>query len=87
MEKDIVSRNWKLQKLKRCADISMPDKDINDLSEREYELVNSNFAIGAINEMNKMQGDHAPVKSENTETTHVSVEEIRDMLDKKQKDY
>lgn len=81
-----ITRAWKLSKLKRCAEVSMPDKDVDALSDREYELVNSNAAVQAISEMNKMQGDLAPVKMENTSTTLIDVPGIRDIIDDKQKD-
>jgi hypothetical protein len=87
MEKSMTDLEWKIKKLKRIADVAMPDS-FNNLDDFEKKLINPNASISAVAELNKMQGDYAPVK---TETTNVLVdaqnEEIDSLIEEAKKEF
>lgn len=51
-----ITFEWKIKKLKACVDSA-----INEVDGREL-VTNHNALLGAINELNKMQGHYAPEK-------------------------
>lgn len=55
-----IDFEWKMRKLKLAVDYSIPD-----CIESPDDLKNLKSGISAISEMNKMQGDYAPVKTVN----------------------
>lgn len=69
---------WKLEKLKKCIELSLPEID------GETVLANHNALLGAINESNKMQGHYAPEKHQNT---NLNADMEKDQLDELLKQY
>lgn len=87
IERAKVSQVWKMLKLKRCADVSMPD-DFKDLSEFEKELVSATNAISAIAELNKMQGHYAPTKTVNAQIVNeADTEELKQLIEEHKREY
>lgn len=76
-EKLDMTAEWKLEKLKKCIELSMPE--ING----ETVLENHNAFLGAITESNKMQGHYAPQKTE----SKLDDEQFKQLLKECEKDY
>ncbi len=86
-EKFGIDFDWKVGKLKQCVELGMPAvEEVKFLSLEEKALLKPAVAISAIAELNKMQGDYAPVKSE-TVNTHIVDGEIRELTEQYKRDY
>lgn len=62
-EKLEITAEWKMQKLKQCIELAMPE------AEGKIVLANHKALLGAIVELNKMQGHYAAERTFNTTVT------------------
>ena len=66
-----------MQKLKKCIELAMPEVD------GETVLANHKALLGAIAELNKMQGHYAPERTLNTTVTvDADLETAKDLTQK-----
>ena len=76
-----IDFEWKMRKLKLAVDYSIPENE--PITDDDYSRMNLRAGISAISEMNKMQGDYAPVKMDNTHRVdEEKIEEIRKELER-----
>lgn len=84
MEKDFgITLDWKIFKLKRIVNFCVPDDE-------DKPVIDGAVGVKAIAELNKMQGDYAPVRNENTNANINADAEIKDMqelIKQHQRDY
>jgi hypothetical protein len=74
------SFEWKMNKLIRCVNKTIPDEDDAEL--------NVSGGISAISEMNKMQGHYAPTRTINANLNLTEQrEEVRGLVEQYKKDY
>lgn len=75
-----ITFEWKLQTLKKVTEISLS----GDESGKLYPAA----AVSAISELNKMQGDHAPVKIANLNmNVDASLEDVHELINLYQQEY
>lgn len=75
-----ITREWKMQKLKRCAELAMPEIDGQEV------LENHNALLGAISELNKMQG-HYSEKKEIEDKLDEMQEKLTQLVNENKKEY
>lgn len=84
MEKDFgITFDWKLKKLKRVVDDNIPDAE-------EKPIIDANVGVKAIAELNKMQGDYAVAKSENTNLnvhTDAEIKDVQELIKQNEREY
>lgn len=75
-----ITFEWKVKKLKEVAEVSL----VGDANGKIYPAA----AVSAISELNKMQGDHAPVKTANLNVNvDSSLEDVYELIKLYQKEY
>lgn len=81
-EKLEITAEWKMQKLKQCVELAMPDKDGVTV------LANHKALLGAIVELNKMQGHYAAERTFNTTVTvDADLESAKELAQKYRREY
>ena len=81
MEKKFdITREWKMEKLKKCAELAMPEVNGQDI------LENHNALLGAISELNKMQG-HYHEKKEVEDKLDELQDKLNQLVEQNKKDY
>lgn len=81
-EKLEITTEWKMQKLKQCIELAMPEL------EGLVELKNHKALLGAIAELNKMQGHYSAEKVVNTNlNVDTDLEQARKYTNQYEKDF
>lgn len=76
-----ITFEWKLLALKNVAEISLEPHGKDD-------KIYPSAAVSAIAELNKMQGDHAPVKTANLNVNvDASLEDVHELMNLYQQEY